>query len=109
MLRADCEPLLSLCKLKMKVLIFCIFSLLAAKSDGTVTCFDMLEKQAEKQAQVLGPVFDTSRQSGSHVYSCSCVQWYPVDSGMFFTSGMDQKLKVWDTNSMQVNKHFIGN
>ncbi len=65
----------------------------------------MMGKKSEK-AHVLSSVFDSSDQPGSHTYSCSCVQWYPMDSGMFFTSGMDQKLKVWDTNSLQVNNEI---
>lgn len=77
---------------------------MAAKSDGSVTCIDMFEKQTERD-HVLKHVFDTSK-SGAHSYSCSCVQWYPIDSGMFFTSGMDQRFKVWDTNSLQVADEY---
>jgi len=37
----------------------------------------------------------------AHRYSVECVQWYPFDTGLFITSGMDKKLKVWDTNCMK--------
>ena len=29
----------------------------------------------------------------SHKYSVECVQWYPLDTGMFLSSGMDKCLK----------------
>ena len=37
----------------------------------------------------------------AHRYSVECVQWYPFDTGLFITSGMDKQLKIWDTNSMK--------
>lgn len=37
----------------------------------------------------------------AHRYSVECVQWYPFDSGLFITSGMDKQLKIWDTNCMK--------
>ncbi|KAJ8889220.1 hypothetical protein PR048_008718 [Dryococelus australis] len=36
----------------------------------------------------------------AHKFSTECVQWYPFDTGMFLSSGMDKKLKVWDTNTL---------
>nr|CAD7256860.1 unnamed protein product [Timema shepardi]CAD7568549.1 unnamed protein product [Timema californicum] len=36
----------------------------------------------------------------AHKYSVECVQWYPFDTGMFVSSGMDKHLRVWDTNCM---------
>ena len=34
------------------------------------------------------------------------MQWYPFDTGVFTTSGMDGSLKVWDTNMLQVAQEF---
>lgn len=34
------------------------------------------------------------------------MQWYPVDSGMFVSSGNDFLVKVWDTNQMAVVEEF---
>ncbi len=66
-----------------------IYSLLAAKSDGNVIGIDMFQEQnKQKNLKIL---FNSSNTRQSHKYSVSCVQWYPIDSGMFFTSSMDQK------------------
>jgi DNA excision repair protein ERCC-8 len=72
---------------------------LAAKSDGRFTCFDTFQKEGPTS---LKTAFTMRNSDDAHSYSISCVQWYPIDSGMFFTSGMDSKFKVWDTNSLQV-------
>ena len=29
------------------------------------------------------------------------VQWFPEDSGMFITSGMDGSVKIWDANVLE--------
>ncbi|XP_075218382.1 DNA excision repair protein ERCC-8-like isoform X2 [Lycorma delicatula] len=39
--------------------------------------------------------------SFSHNYSVETVQWYPFDTGIFITSGMDKVLKIWDTKVME--------
>ncbi|KAL3869598.1 hypothetical protein ACJMK2_042266 [Sinanodonta woodiana] len=36
-----------------------------------------------------------------HRYSIETVLWYPVDTGMFLTSGTDRLVKVWDTNTLK--------
>jgi DNA excision repair protein ERCC-8 len=43
---------------------------------------------------------------GGHKYTIETVQWYPFDTGVFSTSGMDGSLKVWDTNALQVVVDF---
>ena len=37
-----------------------------------------------------------------HKFAVETVSWFPSDSGMFLTSGMDCLMKVWDTNTLQV-------
>ena len=41
-------------------------------------------------------------RSNRHVHkrSVETVQWYPHDTGMFTSSSMDMKLKIWDTNTL---------
>ncbi|KAL6071698.1 DNA excision repair protein ERCC-8 [Balamuthia mandrillaris] len=41
-----------------------------------------------------------------HTYGVSCVQWYPHDTGMFFSGSFDHNLNMWDTNSIQVVYKF---
>lgn len=39
----------------------------------------------------------------------SCVQWFPIDAGLFATSGHDQTVSIWDPNSMKsVEKFHLG-
>ena len=40
---------------------------------------------------------------GAHKFSIEAVQWYPRDNGMFITSSLDKSVKVWDSNTLQVN------
>ena len=42
---------------------------------------------------------DRTKRYG-HKFSVETVQWYPLDTGMFMSSGMDKLLKVWDTNEL---------
>jgi len=43
----------------------------------------------------------TRHQKYLHKSTCTCVQWYPHDSGMFITSSFDGTLKIWDTNRLK--------
>lgn len=38
-----------------------------------------------------------------HRSSIETVQWYPLDTGMFISSGTDKLLKIWDTNNLVVS------
>lgn len=41
---------------------------------------------------------DESEQG--HRYAATAVCWYPFDTGLFFSGGMDQLFCTWDTNTM---------
>ena len=41
-----------------------------------------------------------------HTKCISSVQWFPDDSGLFITSAMDGKLKVWDANVLEPVEEF---
>ena len=41
-----------------------------------------------------------------HRGSVETVQWYPVDTGMFVSSGNDTYVKVWDTNVLRVSSLY---
>ena len=40
----------------------------------------------------------------AHKFSVETVQWYPLDTGMFITSGTDKIMKIWDANHLEVDK-----
>ena len=40
-------------------------------------------------------------ESKGHFKMVTTVQWFPEDSGMFITSGMDGSVKMWDANALE--------
>lgn len=42
----------------------------------------------------------------AHKYSVETIQWYPFDTGLFITSGMDKVMKIWDTTEMKPAEYF---
>ena len=42
-----------------------------------------------------------SKRTGGHYKMVTTVQWFPEDSGMFITSGMDGVVKMWDANTLE--------
>jgi hypothetical protein len=87
----------------------------------------MFQKENETSSKLkpLKRIFNSSKCKNNHSHRISCIQWYPIDTGelnlknkdfvlihqilffaknkgMFFSSGMDRKFKVWDTNNLQV-------
>lgn len=47
-----------------------------------------------------------SEWKSQHDYSVTSVQWYPYDTGMFISGGMDCAVNVWDANTLQVVSSF---
>jgi len=41
-----------------------------------------------------------------HQFGVSTIQWYSIDTGMFFTGSFDGTVKVWDTNSTTSIQQF---
>jgi DNA excision repair protein ERCC-8 len=41
------------------------------------------------------------KKPGGHFKMVTTVQWFPEDSGMFITSGMDGAVKMWDANVLE--------
>ena len=42
-----------------------------------------------------------AKKTGGHFKMVTTVQWFPEDSGMFITSGMDGAVKMWDANTLE--------
>ena len=42
-----------------------------------------------------------TKKTGGHYKMVTTVQWFPEDSGMFITSGMDGVVKMWDANTLE--------
>lgn len=74
--------------------------LLSGFSDGTVSIHDLINQTGNVKytCQVICKVDRNNRHR--HNTSVQSVCWYPLDTGIFTTSGTDKLLKVWDTNNL---------
>jgi WD40 repeat protein len=81
------------------------FSLLSGGADGQIAIFDIdhTSPTPEKTYKAISNVRRRNRHA--HSKSVSRVSWYPIDTGMFVTSGTDNYLKIWDTNQMKVSQN----
>ena len=79
-------------------------------NNGLITIHDLTEvlyRKGEhmKTAQLLASSTESS-DSLAHTKAVTDVHWYPHDTGMFTSSGMDANLFVWDTQLMRVAEKF---
>ncbi|ERN13123.1 hypothetical protein AMTRI_Chr11g150540 [Amborella trichopoda] len=84
--------------------------LLSGASDGSIAVYDVQHATDYNGGGLVAKhtslfVVD-KRQDFSHKYSVSSVAWYPVDTGLFMTGSLDHYVKVWDTNTVQVEMNF---
>ena len=77
-----------------------IDSLLSGGADGSIHIHDVFNLTGNFQftCKNVGKI-DRHSSHHCHKYSVECVQWYPLDTGMFLSSGMDKNLKIWDANA----------
>ena len=78
------------------------FSLLSGAANGNIAIHD-LRNLSGKPHFTYPTVCTVGRGNPDrHKMAVETVTWYPIDTGMFLTSGMDTFLKVWDTNRLRV-------
>ncbi|KAK7489058.1 hypothetical protein BaRGS_00019719 [Batillaria attramentaria] len=75
--------------------------LLSGAADSSIVIHDTQPANGEAQ-QTYKHVCQVSHNSGSTKHSVETIQWYPIDTGMFTSSGADYQLKIWDTNRLKV-------
>ncbi|KAJ2559385.1 hypothetical protein EV175_000358 [Coemansia sp. RSA 1933] len=74
--------------------------MLSAGTDMSIQLFDLdTSEEAAGRSRQIAPLSHVAAGTG-HTRLVSCVEWYPVDSGMFSTSSFDHTLRVWDTETM---------
>lgn len=90
--------------------------LLTGSRHGRVSIYDLWERvgnksfsnhprfQHEQQQQCHRPIQQASvggsSNSSTTTTTIAAVQWYPVDTGIFFTASAAGSVAVWDTNAM---------
>ncbi|KAJ2447927.1 hypothetical protein GGF42_005302 [Coemansia sp. RSA 2424] len=72
--------------------------LLSAGADMSIQLYDL--NSFEQTTTCTHQVASTSQIASAHTRLISCIEWYPLDSGMFTTSSFDCTLRVWDAESM---------
>jgi DNA excision repair protein ERCC-8 len=86
--------------------------LITGSADSTINIWDVNKGEEDPQYN-FDPIaamprlrcdLDLSANSSKsgHKYSISGVNWWPVDTGIFTTSSFDERVKAWDTNTIQV-------
>jgi DNA excision repair protein ERCC-8 len=80
--------------------------LLAGRSDGSLSIFNV-RNSLNSYTTTIKPIDRPWKRSSSHSSSISGILWYPFDSGMFFSSALDGKIKVWDANAATVEHEFL--
>ncbi|KAI6221636.1 DNA excision repair protein ERCC-8 [Aphelenchoides besseyi] len=76
--------------------------LLCGSCVGEVSIVDMESPAQRKMTTPWRHLTYRAPVSQRHRYLVSGCQFYPVDSGIYVTSSMDQEVKVWDSNCMKV-------
>ncbi|XP_064625458.1 DNA excision repair protein ERCC-8-like [Lineus longissimus] len=75
--------------------------LLSGGADGQISIFD-IDHTSPTPEKTYKSIKNVKRgHRFAHTKSVSRVSWYPIDTGMFVTSGTDKCLKIWDTNQMK--------
>ncbi|EGC35768.1 hypothetical protein DICPUDRAFT_151851 [Dictyostelium purpureum] len=103
--------------------------LLSVSGDGVIQIYDLYENllnnkiNENRNEEVFTnkiefqPILNINRknsqiQNNVNQYSntllkgISTCQWYPMDTGMFFTGGLDGCVDIWDTNEAMISQTF---
>ncbi|XP_052264673.1 DNA excision repair protein ERCC-8-like isoform X2 [Dreissena polymorpha] len=75
--------------------------LLAGGGDGFIIIYDVFRPIGKERYTFpsVGTIALNNRHR--HKFSVETVLWYPLDTGLFTSSGTDCLLKVWDTNRLK--------
>ncbi|XP_033737189.1 DNA excision repair protein ERCC-8-like [Pecten maximus] len=74
--------------------------LLSGSSDGSVGVHDLENFTGDVKYTSKSVCFAGRGSRHRHKHTVETVIWYPLDTGMFISSGTDKLLKVWDTNTL---------
>lgn len=80
--------------------------LLSGGSNGMIFIYDLLNSTGELKYTCNAVASVGLSNVDRHRSSIETVQWYPLDTGMFISSGTDKLLKIWDTNNLVVADNY---
>lgn len=83
------------------------YSLLAGGSDGYIAIYDTSALPGLERYTYPSVGTIALNNKHRHKFSVETVNWYPLDTGLFTSSGTDCLLKVWDTNRLKVGLLFV--
>ncbi|KAI7871921.1 WD40-repeat-containing domain protein [Spinellus fusiger] len=72
--------------------------LLSGGVDGLLYVYDGQDQRS--------PIRPMAGVEQGHTFAVSSVGWFPFDTGLFISSGLDGRVCVWDTNCMQTATTF---
>ncbi|CAL8094676.1 unnamed protein product [Calicophoron daubneyi] len=78
--------------------------LLAGFHDGSLVLFSVNSDSNtySQLAHVRGSAkMDPYSKRSQRTSLVTCMEWYPVDSGLFFTASVDKCIRIWDTSRME--------
>ncbi|BFY99251.1 hypothetical protein BsWGS_02291 [Bradybaena similaris] len=87
--------------------------LLSGGSDGSLAVHDLQDLRddehnngllSSKNYKLLCSISAGNRNA--HKRSIETVQWYPLDTGIFTSSGTDRVLKIWDANLLKTAEEY---
>jgi len=85
-----------------RVCLFFFCSLLAGGADGYIVIYDLNSLPGLERFTYPSVATVALNNKYRHKFSVETVNWYPLDTGLFTSSGTDCLLKVWDTNRLKV-------
>lgn len=74
---------------------------LLAASGNDLALYDVAGKDEGKKQPL-----STGKWGPGHTGAITSVVWYPLDTGMFHTAGVDGLVKVWDANRLEAVQDF---
>lgn len=78
--------------------------MLSGSGDSSIKLWD-LKSEAEDSKENYTAIASIPRKT-AHSFGISAIQWWPQDTGMFFSASFDHTVKVWDTNTLEVVHTF---
>lgn len=78
--------------------------MLSGSGDSSLKLWDLKDPSRGRQGNY-SAIASIPRRT-AHTFGISSLQWWPQDTGMFFSASFDHTVKVWDTNMLEAVHTF---